>query len=154
MSAPAPGRSKRTYPDPSGYVDYDGYVAVYDAGGERTLVHDFNLGRGDVLAALRFTPAGIVAVGSAGWDRWQGGMSISRGSDPLVVFLSPDGRRAAERVFPMSDGARHFNLHDVTVLDGSILAHGFSDAPMTHSADGGNEPARTFGAPLLRILSP
>ena len=77
------------------------------------------MGRGDVLAALRWLPDDIVAVGSSGWDRWQGGNSISRGADPLIVWLSPDGARAASRMIPLSDGGRHFNLFDVTVTDRS-----------------------------------
>ena len=109
--------TERTYPDPSGYVDYDGYIAIYDGDGKPILHHDFNMGRGDVLAALRWLPDDIVAVGSSGWDRWQGGNSISRGADPLIVWLSPDGARAAARTMPLSDGARHFNLFDVTVTD-------------------------------------
>ena len=112
------------------------------------------MGRGDVLAALRWLPDDIVAVGSSGWDRWQGGNSISRGADPLIVWLSPDGARAASRVMPMSDGGRHFNLFDVTVTDRSIVAHGFSDAPMTHSGDGGNTAARTFGPLRVRLDRP
>jgi hypothetical protein len=149
-----PGGAKRTYPDPSGYVDYDGYVALYDAQGKPVLHHDFNLGRGDMLAGMRWTDGGIVAVGAAGWDRWQGGMSISRGADPLVAWLSEDGARAGARVLAMSDGARHFNLHDVAVLDGAIVGVGFSDAPMTHSADGGNDAARTFGALRINLRLP
>jgi len=149
-----PDGSKHTYPDPSGYVDYDGYLAVYETSGELVRHHDFNLGRGDVLAALRITPDGIVAVGSAGWDRWQGGMSISRGADPLLAWLSLDGTRATTRVLEMTDGSRHFNLHDVVVTGGRIVAHGFSDAPMTHSADGGNDAARTFGPLRLELTPP
>jgi hypothetical protein len=143
--------SVRTY-DPNAYVDYDGYIAIYDGDGHPLLHHDFNLGRGDVLAALRWLPDDIVAVGSSGWDRWQGGNSISRGADPLIAWMSPDGARSAARVLPLSNGSRHFNLHDVVVLDGAIVAQGFSDAPMTHSADGGNDAARTFGPLRLRLV--
>jgi hypothetical protein len=107
-----------------------------------------------VLAALRWLPNDIVAVGSSGWDRWQGGNSISRGADPLIAWLSPDGARSATRVIPLSDGGRHFTLHDVVVTGGAIVAHGFSDAPMTHSADGGNDAARTFGPMRLRLARP
>jgi hypothetical protein len=146
-----PGGAPRTYPDPSGFVDYDGYVAVYDSEGKPLFHHDFNLGRGDVLAGMRWTTGGIVAVGAAGWDRWQGGMSISRGSDPLVAWLSDDGARAAARVVPLSRGSRHFNLHDVALAGDAILGFGFSDAPMTHSADGGNDAARTFGPLRIRL---
>jgi hypothetical protein len=146
--------TQRTYPDPSGYVDYDGFIAIYDGDGRPLVHHDFNLGRGDVLAALHWLPNDIVAVGSSGWDRWQGGNSISRGADPLLVWMSPDGARAASRTIPMSDGARHFNLFDVAVTDRAIVAHGFSDAPMTHSGDGGNTAARTFGPLRVRIDRP
>ena len=142
---------ERTYPDPSGYIDYDGYIAIYDGDGKPIVHHDYNMGRGDVLAALRWLPDDIVAVGSSGWDRWQGGNSISRGADPLMVWLSPDGARAASRTMPLSDGGRHFNLFDVTVTDRSIVAHGFSDAPMTHSGDGGNAAARAFGPLRVRL---
>jgi hypothetical protein len=146
--------SPRTYPDPSGYVDYDGYVAIYDGDGRPLAHQDVNLGRGDVLASLRWLPNDIVAVGSSGWDRWQGGNSISRGADPLLVWLSPDGARAASRTIPLTDGARHFNLFDVAVTDHAIVAHGFSDAPLTHSGDGGNTAARTFGPLRLRLDRP
>lgn len=149
-----PNGDKRTYPDADGFVDYDGYIATYGANGARLLVHDFNLGRGDVLAGLRATKQGYVAVGSAGWDRWQGGMSISRGADPVFAWLSLDGTRATAHVVSMSDGSRHFNLHDVTLLERGIVAHGFSDAPMTHSADGGNDGARTFGALRVELHEP
>jgi hypothetical protein len=146
-----PDGSKRTYPDPKGYVDYDGYVSIHDGVGHQLLHHDFNLGRGDVLAALRWLPEGVVAVGSAGFDRWQGGQSISRGADPLVVWLSADGAVASARVIPLGDGSRHFNLFDVAVLGHAIVAHGFSDAPLTHSGDNGNAAGRTFGPLRLRL---
>ena len=146
-----PDGSKRTYPDAAGYVDYDASVAIYAGNGRPVLHHDFNLGRGDVLAAMRWLPGGIVAVGSAGFDRWQGGNSISRGADPLVVWLSADGTRAAARVIPLSDGGRHFNLFDVVVVDRAIVAHGFSDAPLTHSGDGNNTAGRTFGPLRIRL---
>ena len=143
--------AKRTYPDATGFVDYDGYVAIYDAHGSRVLSHDFNQGRGDVLAAMRWTSDGILAVGSAGWDRWQGGMSISRGADPLFAWLSLDGTQATSRTLALTDGTRHFNLHDVAIADRNIVGFGFSDAPMTHSADGDNTAARTFGALRIKL---
>ncbi|HEX5100087.1 MAG TPA: hypothetical protein VFV94_11335 [Polyangiaceae bacterium] len=149
-----PDGSRRTYPDANGYVDYDGYIATYRPSGKLALHHDFDLGRGDVLAALRVTPQGILAVGSAGWDRWQGGMSISRGADPLLAWLSTDGTDAATRVLPLTDGSRHYHLHDVVVTGDAVVAHGFSDAPMTHSADGGHDEARTFGALRISLTPP
>lgn len=141
--------SKKTYPDVNGFVDYDGYIAVYDSEGQQLRHHDYNLGRGDVLAGMRWTDSGIVAVGAADWDRWQGGMSISRGANPFFAWLSQDGSDARARSIPLSNGSRHWNLHDVTVQAGEIVGYGFSDAPMTHSADGNNTAERTFGA--LRI---
>jgi hypothetical protein len=54
----------------------------------------------------------------------------------------------------MSDGTRHFNLFDALVVGDSVVAHGFSDAPMTHSADGGNTAARTFGPLRVRLDRP
>jgi hypothetical protein len=144
---------RRTYPDADGFVDYDGYIAVYAASGEKLLHHDFNLGRGDVLAALRFTESGFLAAGSSGWDRWQGGMSVSRGADPLLVWLSLDASNSAQRTEPLSDGSRHFTLHDLLAAEGTLEAYGFSDAPMTHSADGGNAAAKTFGPLVVRLSS-
>jgi len=141
--------SKKTYPDPSGYVDYDGYIAIYDAEGHQLEHHDYDFGRGDVLAGLRWADTGIVAVGAAGWDRWQGGMSITRGSSPFFAWLSQDGADARSRLIPLSDGSRHWNLHDVLVRPSQIVGYGFADAPMTHSADGGKTEQRSFGA--LRI---
>lgn len=141
--------SKKTYPDPSGYVDYDGYIAVYDAEGKQLRHHDYDLGRGDVLAGLRWVESGIVAVGAAGWDRWQGGMSISRGGSPFFAWLSHDGTDARLRLVALSNGLRHWNLHDVVVTPGHVVGYGFADAPMTHSADGGNTAQRSFGS--LRI---
>jgi hypothetical protein len=136
---------KRTYPDANGYVDYDGYLAIYGADGEPLIQRDVNAGRGDVLAALRWSERGIVAVGSSAWDRWQGGMSISHGASPLFAWFSADGSEARQRLIPLGDASRHYNLHDVLVLDDSIVGVGFSDAPLTHSADAVGSVARTFG---------
>lgn len=138
--------SKKTYPDPSGYVDYDGYIAIYDAEGNQLRHHDYDFGRGDVLAGLRWLEAGVIAVGAAGWDRWQGGMSISSGASPVFAWLSQDGTDARSRLIPLSNGSRHWNLHDVGVQSGHIVGYGFADAPMTHSADGGNTAQRSFGS--------
>jgi hypothetical protein len=51
-------------------------------------------------------------------------------------------------------GDSFHNLHDVTVLDHVIVGHGFADAPMTHSADNGNDAARTFGSFRVRLDQP
>jgi hypothetical protein len=53
-----PGGASRTYPDPSGFVDHDGYLAMYDREGKPLFHHDFNQGRGDVLAGMRWTSDG------------------------------------------------------------------------------------------------
>jgi len=142
--------SKKTYPDPSGYVDYDGYIAIYDAEGNQLRHHDYDFSRGDVLAGMRWLETGIVAVGAAGWDRWQGGMSISSGASPVFAWLSQDGTDARSRLIPLSNGSRHWNLHDVDVQSGHMVGYGFADAPMTHSADGGNTAQRSFGS--LQIM--
>ncbi|HEX2671702.1 MAG TPA: hypothetical protein VHM25_12560, partial [Polyangiaceae bacterium] len=145
-----PDGSKKTYPDPSGYVDYDGYIAIYDAEGNPLRHHDYDFGRGDVLAGMRWLETGVVAVGAAGWDRWQGGMSISRGASPIFAWFSRDGTDARSRLIPLSDGSRHWNLHDVDSQSGRLVGYGFADAPMTHSADGGNTVQRSFGS--LQIM--
>jgi hypothetical protein len=147
-----PDGSRRLYENT--FVDYDGYVAIYDADGKPVRHTDFNLGRGDVLAAMRWTTEGIVAVGSSGWDRWTGGMSISRGANPLFVWLSPDGTKSETRTLTLSDGSRHFNLHDLAISDQAVIGYGISDAPMTHSAGGGNDAARTFGPLGVRLAAP
>src|SRR5262249_33699834 len=54
--------SMRTYPDPSGFVGYDGYIALYDRDGHPLVHRDFNLGRGDALAALRWLPDDTAAL--------------------------------------------------------------------------------------------
>jgi hypothetical protein len=146
--------SKRTYPDANGYVDYDGYMAIYATNGDLLRVQDVNFGRGDVLANLRWLPDGILAVGSVGWDRWQGGMSIGKGADPAFAWFAGDGSPPSTRSLALSDGSRHSNLHDLVVLEHDIIGYGFSDAPMTHSADGGNTAARTFGSLQLRLAAP
>ncbi|HKO52974.1 MAG TPA: hypothetical protein VJV79_34935 [Polyangiaceae bacterium] len=146
-----PDGSKKTYPDPSGYVDYDGYISVSDAEGTQLRHHDYDLGRGEVLSGMRWLADGIVAVGAAGWDRWQVGMSISRGASLFFAWLSQGGEDTRSRLIPLSDGSRHWNLYDVTEQNGRIIGYGFSDAPMTHSADGGNTAARTFGTLQIEL---
>jgi hypothetical protein len=146
------GGAKRTY-DANGFVDYDGYISIHDSTGARLRGHDFDSGRGDVLAALEWTSDGIMAAGAAGWDRWQGGMSIGKGADPFFVWLSEDASRSASRIVSMTEGSRHFHLHDVAVENDSVMGYGLSDAPMTHSADGNKNAERTYG-PLRLTLTP
>ena len=70
-------------------------------------------------------------------------------SEPVFRLVLPTGADTRVRPIPLSNGSRHWNLHDVTEQNGRIVGYGFADAPMTHSADGGNTAARTFGT--LRI---
>ena len=98
--------SKRTYPDPNGYVDYDGYVAIYDARrASRSCTTTTTSAAATCSPRCAGCPTASSRSGSSGWDRWQGGKSISRGADPLIVWLSPDGTRAASRVLPLTDGS-------------------------------------------------
>jgi hypothetical protein len=146
-----PDGTKRSYPEAGSFVDYDGFISVYAADGQLTLSRDFNFGRGDVLAALRWSGSGLVAAGSSGWDRWHGGMSVSRGSEPSFVFLGNGGDVATSRLVSIGNQSRHWSLHDVQLEDGALVGYGVSDAPMTHSADGQQTAERTFG-PLRVVL--
>ena len=78
-------------------------------------------------------------------------MSISRGASPVFVWLAPDGSAAKQRMVMLGDAARHYNLHDVMLLDDAIIGVGFADAPMTHSADGVGSMARTYGPLWVRL---
>jgi len=154
------------FPDPTGnvvryppepgadpvMVPYDGYAAVLDrrSGALRCQKAVDAFGRGDYLAAVRWAADGtLLAAGAAGWDRWYGGMSISRGADPWLVALSPSCEPLASRVVNFSSPQRHHYLLGLDAQPGRIAAAGFSDAPMTHSGDGGNIDQRMFGG--LRI---
>ncbi len=135
-----------------GTFAYDGFLSVHDEHGGVVLQRDVDTGAGDVLSAVMSTRAGWVAVGSSGWRRGTGGMSISRGADPLVAFVDRDGG-ISSRLAPLTGGGRHFTLHDLTLDADSAGLHavGFADAPMTHSGDGGNVEAMTFGGLAIRI---
>ncbi|NJK90263.1 MAG: hypothetical protein HC923_13350 [Myxococcales bacterium] len=62
------------------YSPYDGYLAVLD---RRDGAVDFerfvDRGRADLLASVRWTDQGILGAGATDWNRWSGGMSVSRG---------------------------------------------------------------------------
>lgn len=145
------GSAARSGPDPDypiryegTYVAYDGYVAVLDrATGTVRREHVIDEGRGDFLASVRFTDKGLLAAGGADWDRWYGGMSISRGALPLVVFLGNDG--SVRRRHLEGTAARHTHFFSLDATASSITAVGLYDAPMTHSGDGGNTAGMTFG---------
>jgi len=139
-------------------VPYDGYVALLDrATGELRWERDVDgTGRGDVLSTLRFVEDGVLAGGATDWDRWNGGMSISRGADPWLVFVSLDGD-AVQRSIPVDAPARHTHLLGVDVTEGPqrrIVGAGLGDAPMTHSGDGGQTAEMVFGDVLVTVAGP
>jgi len=128
-------------------VPFDGLLAVLDreSGALRWERH-VGGARADMLTALRWEPEGLVAVGVTDWDRWDGGMSISRGGDPWMGFFSADDGEGVTRTLPRPGVDRHGYLLDVTVTAaGAVVAVGLDDAPLTHSGDGGNQAAMTFG---------
>jgi len=139
-------------------VPYDGYVALFDrASGVLAFERDIDAsGRGDVLHALRFVSGGLLAVGAADWDRWNGGMSISRGSDPWLVFVTHDGDVSQRRI-EVDAPTRHTHLLGVDLRSGShpsVVAGGLFDAPMTHSGDGGQVAQMVFGDSLISLSAP
>jgi hypothetical protein len=136
-------------------VPYDGYLAVLNAGtGALELEHFVGGDRGDLLAGVRWTDEGLLAAGASGWDRWNGGMSISRGSSPLLALAATDGSGALlTRVAPLGEAGRHFHLHSVdATASGAVHAAGLASAPMTHSGDNGRTADMTFGG--LRVHGP
>ncbi|WP_043432508.1 hypothetical protein [Cystobacter fuscus] len=142
---PAPG-------EPALMVPYDGYVAVVDVatGALRsTRALDVSEGRGDHVAALRWTEEGLLAVGATGWDRWNSGMSVSRAAEPFLALIPEDGGQVLSRRLSTGSPDRHFHLLGVEVRGDTVLAVGLADAPMTHSGDGGRTDLMTFGG--LRV---
>ncbi|MCY1035260.1 hypothetical protein OV207_27685 [Corallococcus sp. BB11-1] len=135
----APGAQDRMTP-------YDGYLGVVslDTGALR-FEHRVDTGRADHFSALRWTDAGLLAVGGAGWDRWYGGMSISRGAGALLSRASSDGQTVRTRRVGPEGGDRHFHLLGVDADAEALVAVGLAEAPMTHSGDGGDTAAMTFG---------
>lgn len=131
---------------------YDGYVAVLD---RRTGALRYEVfvdeGRGEYFAALRWTEEGLLAAGATDWDRWNGGMSISRGAFPLLAWVSDDGGTAKTRSIRFDNKERHFHLLSVDVQGNAIMASGLSDAPMTHSGDTAGMEQMTFGGLLVNL---
>jgi hypothetical protein len=70
----------------------------------------------------------------------------------VLAWLSPDGSASAQRTEVLSNGSRPYTLHDLVTTDTSVEAYGFSDGPMTHSADGNDIPAKTFGPLVVRVV--
>ncbi|MCP3137804.1 hypothetical protein [Pyxidicoccus xibeiensis] len=142
---PFPGADSRMAP-------YDGYVAVL---GRRTGALRFERyvagERADHLSALRWTSEGLLVAGATGWDRWGGGMSISRGAGPLLALVSEDGARVRVQRVPLDGGERHFHLLGVDVEGSHVVAVGLAEAPMTHSGDGDHRENMTFGGLTLKL---
>lgn len=138
------------YPSSPGAGDrmtpYDGYVAVL-ARGSGALRFERYVGgpRADHLSSLRWTDEGLLAAGASGWDRWHGGMSISRGAGPLLALVSTQDGSHRLRTLPLDGGQRHFHLLGVDARGGEVVAVGLAEAPMTHSGDGGQRANMTFG---------
>jgi hypothetical protein len=155
---PGPDGVVPLYPaDPGGgavMVPYDGYVAVLDrrSGTPRCARALDASGRGDHIAALRWAADGTLMIaGGAGWDRWYGGMSISRGADPWLAALSPACELLGSRIVPFSSTARHHHLLSVDAEAGRVVSAGLADAPMTHSGDGGHIDQRMFGNLVIAL---
>ncbi|RKG75248.1 hypothetical protein [Corallococcus terminator] len=131
---------------------YDGYLGVLslDTGALR-FEHRVDTGRADHFSALRWTDAGLLAVGGSGWDRWYGGMSISRGAGALLALASSDGQTVRTQHAGPEGQDRHFHLLGVDTDGDSLVAVGLAEAPMTHSGDGGNTAAMTFGGLTVEL---
>jgi hypothetical protein len=142
---PFPGSDQRMAP-------YDGYVAVLSRS-TGALRHESYVGgeRADHFSALRWTEDGLLAVGATGWDRWSGGMSISRGAGPLLALVTAEGTTRRTRTVPLEGGERHFHLLGVDTRDGEVVAVGLAEAPMTHSGDGGQWANMTFGGLTVEL---
>ncbi|MBO6938979.1 MAG: hypothetical protein JJ863_28685 [Deltaproteobacteria bacterium] len=144
----------RLYPSRPGaspdMVAFDGLLAIVERDGEVRVEHHVDRGRGDLFLAVRWFDEGIVAAGATDWDRWPGGMSVSRGADPWLAHLDPDGdlvTRAIARPWT----SRHALAYDLALLADRLVVVGADDAPMTHSGDGGRLAAMTFGNLTLTL---
>jgi hypothetical protein len=139
------------YPSSPGAEDrmtpYDGYLGVLslDTGLPRFEHRVDAAGRADHFSALRWTNEGLLAVGASGWDRWDGGMSISRGAGALLVLAPSDGQAPRVRRLGPEGQDRHFHLLGVDAEGGTLVAVGLAEAPMTHSGDNRPPEAMTFG---------
>src|SRR2546428_11480459 len=115
------------FPDPTGnvvryppepgadpvMVPYDGCAAVLDrrSGALRCQKAVDAFGRGDYLAAVRWAADGtLLAAGAAGWDRWYGGMTISRGGDPKAGAPPPSRRPPHPRLGKFPSPQQHTYL--------------------------------------------
>lgn len=129
---------------------YDGYLAVVLPDGSVQHERLVELGRGDLFSALTWTDDGLLAVGAADWNRWSGGMSLSRGAQPMLALAPLDGSAVITRTLPTQDRSRHTHLLDIDVRGADVLAVGPADAPMTHSGDAHVAPM-AMGSLELRL---
>ncbi len=117
-------------------LPFDGYLATLDPStGALTDEAFVDVDRGDLLSAVRWAPEGLVAAGATGWNRWHGGMSISRAADPLLVLYRTDGSPLAHRTLSVDDDTRHAHLLSLDTDGSTVWGAGAYDAPMTHSGD-------------------
>ncbi|WP_394840748.1 hypothetical protein LZC95_27200 [Pendulispora brunnea] len=137
---------------PNNLVPYDGYIGVFDRDtGAVQYETSVDQGRADYFATIHWTKEGIVAAGASDWDRWNGGMSILRGADPLIALIDPERRTVTARRIAFPSDERHFHGLGVDMDSTGIVMVGPADAPMTHSGDGGNIANRTFGGLRLDV---
>jgi hypothetical protein len=143
-----PGASTGTAMSP-----YDGYLAVAGRDGVVRVERFVDLGRGELFSAIAWTDEGLVAVGAADWNRWTGGMSLSRGAQPWLVLAPLDDAPPLVRTGSSAARDRHAWLLDVDVSGGDVLAIGPGDAPMTHSGDAALAPM-AMGGLEVRLAPP
>jgi hypothetical protein len=133
-------------------MPFQGYLAVLDVTtGTPRLEHFVGQSRGDFLAALRWTDEGLLAAGGTDWNRWWGGMSVSRGADPWLALDPLDGGAVLTRRFEVPSLDRHTFLLSVDVRGDRILGVGPHDAPLTHSGDNGATAAKALGGIELEL---
>jgi hypothetical protein len=131
-------------------VPFDAYLAILDRStGAIRHQRYVDLGRAEHLSSVRWTGEGLLAVGATDWNRWYGGMSVSRAAEPLLILDPVDDDDARARTFLVEGTDRHAHLFDVDVSGDGLVAVGPFDAPMTHSGDGGNVAAMSLGGMTL-----
>jgi hypothetical protein len=143
-----------TYQEPGDatpLLPYDAFLSIVEGVGARELeTHFLDHGRADALTAVRWVDEGLYAVGISDWNRWWGGMSVSRGARPLLVERTEAGVLSS-RVLAVGGGTRHAHLLSVVVSQGRLRATGVFDAPMTHSGDGQGPEPMSHGALTVEL---
>jgi hypothetical protein len=133
-------------------LPYDGYLAVVDLDTGTVRHENFvDLGRAEHFTAVRWTDDGLLAGGAAGWNRWYGGMSVSRHAEPLLALDPTGGAPVQTRRLEVPSDDRHAHLLGLDTQDAKVSAVGLFDAPMTHSGDGGRTEAMAFGGTTLLL---